>query len=319
MVKKNANNRQNQGNDWESFENSLRFQETNSYKAYKDFLFHFNVYTSLDPKAQNSMVNKLKSVNENETGEEDREDLKNLLDKLLELLKTFKGDKVKRIPYNVVAEFVISILKMEEKADFTAFLSAIDSVLSDIIADRQKYSVDYDAFVCFYKAHEHAILANKQFNAFYIEAMNTSNVLEGKLSRYGEKLNGYEDSLQNYESRMKESSTDIIAILGVFSAFVFVMFGGFSALSEILENLSNKDVSLGSTLLMVSVLSWMILTIVYSLLYWISVFSGRAFVFAKDKKNHALGVFEKHGYYLFLSLILLIIFGVSIYLHSKGI
>lgn len=103
MVKKNANNRQNQGNDWESFENSLRFQETNSYKAYKDFLFHFNVYTSLDPKAQNSMVNKLKSVNENETGEEDREDLKNLLDKLLELLKTFKGDKVKRIPYNVVS------------------------------------------------------------------------------------------------------------------------------------------------------------------------------------------------------------------------
>ena len=117
--------------------------------------------------------------------------------------------------------------------------------------------------------------------------------------------------------------TDFIAILGVFSSFVFVMFGGFSALSNIIKSLSHTDVSMPKILLISSILFGFLITVLYSLLYWISLIIDKP-IFnnncdCKKTCTKIKHIFIKHRYYLIIMISCLIAFLISIILISYNI
>lgn len=129
-------------------------------------------------------------------------------------------------------------------------------------------------------------------------------------------------TLENIEKTKSSFYTDFIAILGVFSSFVFVMFGGFSALSTILDSLGKTNVSLTKMVFISSVLIGFLITVLYSLIYWISLIIGKSVVFVTcdcegvcvSKWHH----FCKHRYYLCIITFCIIISFISAYLIIKG-
>ena len=130
-------------------------------------------------------------------------------------------------------------------------------------------------------------------------------------------------TLEDIEKTKSSFYTDFIAILGVFSSFVFVMFGGFSALSTILDSLGKTNVSLTKMVFISSVLIGFLITVLYSLIYWISLIIGKSVVFVTcdcdgvcvRKWHH----FCKHRYYLCIIAFCIIISFISAYLIIKGI
>lgn len=111
--------------------------------------------------------------------------------------------------------------------------------------------------------------------------------------------------------------TDFIAILGVFSAFVFVMFGGIEiarAVFDVGDDLQTMDLSkiiTVSSLMMIA-----ILTLMYSLLLWIARITGKEFgnCMSCDKgcKHKWRHLFMRHSFYFCL----LILLGISAFIAS---
>lgn len=131
-----------------------------------------------------------------------------------------------------------------------------------------------------------------------------------------------QNTLEDIEKTKSSFYTDFIAILGVFSSFVFVMFGGFSALSTILDSLGKTNVSLTKMVFISSVLIGFLITVLYSLIYWISLIIGKSVVFVTcdcdgvcvRKWRHV-----KHRYYLFIITFCIIISVISALLIICGI
>ena len=117
--------------------------------------------------------------------------------------------------------------------------------------------------------------------------------------------------------------TDFIAILGVFSSFVFVMFGGFSALSSTIESIGRANISMVKVVFISSVLIGFLITVLYSLMYWTSLIIGKQLVYKYcgcenecKKLSHQL---LKHRYYIVVIGTCLLISGGSAILIMLGI
>lgn len=138
------------------------------------------------------------------------------------------------------------------------------------------------------------------------------------IKKYAETV---QTTLEDIEETKSSFYTDFIAILGVFSSFVFVMFGGFSALSTILDSLGKTNVSLTKMVFISSVLIGFLITVLYSLIYWISLIIGKSVVFVTcdcdgvcvKKWRHI-----KHRYYLCIIAVCTIISIISAFLIIKG-
>lgn len=200
------------------------------------------------------------------------------------------------------------------------------------------------AIVCLGKAIEHARLAHIQYDALYLETQTIVNSLQSKLQSANSeleetktKLIDLQDNMQKADSeiskyerklkilRAKQTSiyTDFITILGVFSSFVFVMFGGFSALSDIIQSVSYSTVSLTKTLLISSSLFGFLITVLYSLLYWVSIIVDKPFFqYECDCEKpcwNLIHQFAKHRYYLIVMLACMLLFSISLILALLNI
>ena len=125
---------------------------------------------------------------------------------------------------------------------------------------------------------------------------------------------------QSNEIEKTKSSiyTDFIAILGIFSAFVFVMFGGIDiarAVFDIGDDLLNMDLSRMITISCLMLIG--VITLLYSLLLWIAritnkeigrCMSSKCEVRCEHKWKH---LFLRHSFYFSLIVILAIITFIS--------
>lgn len=262
--------------------------------------------------------------------------IKSEVQELIELIR-IKG--IKRIPYDSITTRVIDFnAKFEEseglEESFNFLINqtntALISIINDLLTNKKFgdvtvsadliYSYD-DSIVAFYKLFEHTKLANSQYQVLYqktenevsqlnndvksseFELSKLRNTIVNQTTESQKLLTSATNELEEIKKTKTSIYTDFIAILGVFASFVFVMFGGFTALSKIIETLSNTNVSLTKTMLVSSALFGFLITVLYSLLYWISLiidkpifnYSCNCEVKPCKKICH---IFHKHRYYL---------------------
>lgn len=87
---------------------------------------------------------------------------------------------------------------------------------------------------------------------------------------------GVHEELENIKTTKSSIYSEFIAILGIFSALVFGVFGGFDAFKEMLSNL--KDVSVGKVLMFSSLLMCGLTILVFLLLQAIGIISNKHYL-----------------------------------------
>ena len=264
-----------------------------------------------------------------------------------------------RVDYAEITKAVLEVDKDREDVSdkLGDFLVAVKLEYHKILKQFKDYALNLNekelpqddqdresAIVCLGKAIEHARLAHIQYDGLYLETQTIVNSLQSKLQSANSeleetktKLIELQDDLQKADSeiskyekkfkvlRAKQSSiyTDFITILGVFSSFVFVMFGGFSALSDIIQSVSYSTVSLTKTLLISSSLFGFLITVLYSLLYWVSIIVDKPFFqYECDCEKpcwNLIHQFAKHRYYLIVMLACMLLFSISLILALLNI
>ena len=291
-----------------------------------DFSFILNEYASLLEKATDEEA----VLDKNSIGEQ--------VEHLIELMAI---RDVKRLPYDSITAKVIAF---NEKADdeelsesFYYLMNEITEVLIVIIdnfekkeifagktlssiSDKKKYS---KSIIAFYKLLEHTKLASLQYKTLYQKTKKEVSDIQSNIDKINNEAKKASSTLEEINKLKTSIYTDFIAILGVFSSFVFVMFGGFSALSSTIESIGRANISMAKVVFISSVLIGFLITVLYSLIYWISLIIGKQLVYktceCEKRCRNLIHLISKHRFYLFIIGFCLLFAIVSTFLIFKGI
>lgn len=291
-----------------------------------DFSYILNEYASLLEKA----TDKEAVLNQNFIEEQ--------VEHLIELIAS---RDIKRLPYDSITAKVIAF---NEKADdeelsesFDYLMNEITEVLKVIIdnfenkeifaekkisnkLEKKKYS---KSIIAFYKLLEHTKLASLQYKTLYQKTKKEVSDIQSNIDKINNEAKEASSKLEEINKVKTSIYTDFIAILGVFSSFVFVMFGGFSALSSTIESIGRANISMVKVVFISSVLIGFLITVLYSLMYWISLIIGKQLVYkhcgCKNECKEFSHQLLKHRYYLVVIGTCLLISGGSAILIMLGI
>lgn len=263
-------------------------------------------------------------------------------DDLIRLIEIAKNDELYRVDYAEITKAVLEVGKSREviSDNLDDFLVAVKKEYLDLLSEFKASisskaqlslmdSRQQKAIICVGKAIEHARLAHIQYNSLYLETQTKLSKIQeslkeadGKLKEADEKLNDYQTKIDEFSKKQTSIYTDFIAILGVFSSFVFVMFGGFSALSSTIETIGQANISMAKVVFISSVLIGFLITVLYSLIYWISLIIDKQLVYktceCKTRCRNPIHLISKHRFYLFIIVFCLLFAGISTYFILKG-
>ncbi|HEO2540781.1 TPA: hypothetical protein ACGMOQ_001231 [Streptococcus agalactiae] len=255
------------------------------------------------------------------------------------LLKTYHSeldDPTLTIPYNQIAEFVYQNTESNESNEILnhnikTLLSTYEGKNYDTLAQNlEKIRNNYTLS----QIQKEFILKNSQEAKDVLKEiapeLKTLAKATSKLSATNDELKKQSAEAEDVLKKVKQEVddvrntkssiyTDFIAILGVFSAFVFVMFGGIDvarAIFDIGNDLQTLDLSRMITISSLMLIG--VLTIMYSLLFWIARITGKNLGDCHSPKcvngcNTKYHFFTRHSFYFFLMLLLVIIAASSHY------
>lgn len=260
-------------------------------------------------------------------------------------IEYFKNKKIERVEYGLIYRIVLSVkhevnYPREEDSDLgnlNYFLQLVKELLLRFIdsCERNGKIQEYEKYIiCFYKVVEHTILANMQYEELYLNSEKQMENLNEtikyvsesvdelfseantKISDINYQTNDIKRNTSKIEKRLANFNTEVISILGVFSAFVFVMFGGFDSLAKILGGLQDNDVSIRKILLISSILISFLITILYSLMYWVSIIIEKPILQKNCQCENVCWdlkhLYERHRFYLTLMIVCAILFTISL-------
>ena len=256
----------------------------------------------------------------------------NLYRDIYELIKVLKNKDIIRVEYSLISKIVLEVKDNEyfENSEipsdfFDNFIMAAKGQLLKFIENCEsddKIEEYQNYILCFYKVLEHTSLANMQFNELYIKSNEQILSLKMFLKQVNKDYDVRKKDIrklknETYELRKKYSNmnVEIISVLGVFSAFVFVMFGGFDSLAKILEGLKNNNLSIFKILIISSILISFLITVLYSLMYWVSIIIEKPILQKSCKCDDVCWnlkhLYARHRLYLSVMIICAIVFLTS--------
>ncbi|WAO22022.1 hypothetical protein [Paenilisteria newyorkensis] len=128
------------------------------------------------------------------------------------------------------------------------------------------------------------------------ELENMEITLQEMVEKNKEYVKNTDDALQNIKNTKGQIYTEFVAILGIFSALIFTLFGGFKTLSESVSALQNGKIPLTNTLIMTSIVLGGLSLLIFSLMQGVAKLSGRNLRTCgcedRSKCNHS--VYERH-------------------------
>lgn len=239
------------------------------------------------------------------------DDRQKILDSIINSL--YKDTSSQGIPYEYIAKQVFEEdgkffdLSNYEQSNNSMYYATNEKLLIDSCKNnRQKTIVSRNLKKI--ERHLKLSIVQKQYiQVNYLQAKRETEILKGTVIDLEKKASDLKQDIEDEKSKLENMKsglyTEFIAILGVFSSFVFVMFGGFSALSDILANLGRSSVSIVRTLQISSILIAFITTILYMLLLYVGKIVGKEII-NQGEKN----IFKRHKFYI----LILLVSGVSI-------
>lgn len=320
-------------------EKSLSGEQQDFIDYFSEFLKKapdFNLKTTADDDSLNTITKRILSKVNQPGRKKQGYGTKEIKDDLRLLIEIAKADELYRVGYAEITKAVLEVDKNRKDIPdkLGDFLEAIKNEYLDLLREFKASisskaqlslmdSYQQKAIICVGKAIEHARLAHIQYDSLYLETQTELSGIQKSLKEADEKLKEADEKLNDYQTEIdrlskKQTSmyTDFIAILGVFSAFVFVMFGGFDSLAKILEGLQNNDVSIRKILLISSILIGFLITILYSLMYWVSVIIEKPILQKSCECNnvcwHPKHLYARHRFYLTLMIVCAIVFSFSL-------
>lgn len=143
------------------------------------------------------------------------------------------------------------------------------------------------------KMKEHISLALLQYKTF-IEKINTveeqaekisskMNDAKNDLDKTSNLLNDAKNDLDKTSNLLKDSTGNFISILGIYSALIFGVFGGFDAFKSIFSNM--KDTPISTVLIESSILMIGLMILTFILLQSIGILSGRTYLACGHKNT----------------------------------
>ena len=164
---------------------------------------------------------------------------------------------------------------------------------------------------------EYILKNSKNAHRLLLEQKCFSEDLDKKLKALDETTEKIGSDVDDIHDTKSSIYTDFIAILGVFSAFVFVLFGGIEvarAVFDIGDDLQTMDLSKMITISCLMLIG--VLTLLYSLLLWIARITDKKIGYCMWKgceegcKHKVLHSPLRHSFYLALVVLLVIIAGI---------
>lgn len=115
---------------------------------------------------------------------------------------------------------------------------------------------------------------------------------------------------EKIENTKSQIYTDIISVLGIFSALIFALFGGVSMVAQSISGLAS-GVRLSRTILMFSLVSMGLIVLIFLLLNGISGMVGKKMKVCCDDKDCGHTPFEKYPFFVIGIMSCLFLMGVS--------
>ena len=220
-----------------------------------------------------------------------------------------------RVQHSILTEYVYSNyndvkLEDENNIDKEIFwqenVLALDKYLSNLVSDLDGLGTDFTEkekkVIKEYKKEieelpnriaESIKLALSQYKAFFKEfndateeltvATDGLNKVEKSykeiLDKYKKVSKKYDEVSNKYDevsNKLDSSSSDFISMLGIFSALIFAVFGGFEAFKSIFTNINKASISMiiiNSSILMIG-----LIVLVFLLIQSICILSGKTFL-----------------------------------------
>lgn len=122
------------------------------------------------------------------------------------------------------------------------------------------------------KMEEHIKLALLQYETFFSEIESVKR----KANDLTRELEDKEIKLKKATKKLNNSTANFISILGIYSALIFGVFGGFDVFKEILTNMNGTPIS--NVLIDGSMLMIGLITLIFILLQSIGILSGKPYL-----------------------------------------
>ena len=199
-----------------------------------------------------------------------------LADNLRKIAKYY--DKNGRHQYHIISHFVY--MKMNEGEDIVSYiLNNIESMLTfisyrkskceKIVSKNSNLHID-DIVLDLEKLYDHIALEEERL-------INNGNVIQNSKNEIERNvINTFNNIIDNFQNKVDEVSNslnaNIITVVGLFSAIIFVFFGGAIALSELINGilkLKEKD-DLTLPLIVLLTVGFILFNIIFLLLYSVS-------------------------------------------------
>lgn len=213
-----------------------------------------------------------------------------------------------RVQHSILTEYVYSNyndvkLEDENNIDKEIFwqenVLALDKYLSNLVSDLDGLGTDFTEkekkVIKEYKKEieelpnriaESIKLALSQYKAFFKEFNDATEELTVATDGLNEVEKSYKEILDKYKkiskkydevsNKLDSSSSDFISMLGIFSALIFAVFGGFEAFKSIFTNINKASISMiiiNSSILMIG-----LIILIFLLIQSICILSGKTFL-----------------------------------------
>lgn len=204
---------------------------------------------------------------------------------------------------DIVGNFNISLIE-EIDHQFSAKLKAMYQV---VITNKYYINKKYEKSINCYDTNN--------FEPFKTKTEKDINLINSSINDKDKGLGALKSKIENkeqgIENKIKSNIyTDFIAILGIFTAITFAIFGGMNLLSNLFQNIDSTPASLGQALILAAVFGLIMVGIIELLFYWISKIKG---VKENTKSNKCCFI----SFFIIGILLLLVILKVGVCLFLK--